>query len=150
MNASTMISNRSGPDICFRSKRQSNAKWYPRVRDVLALKACPARYPHLSLLYALGSDTLRTSAYSAKLKEWTYTVPEPNVLLLNVQRRSQVKVGTEADHISPHMRRFSWMIISFTAAITNRICMVSVAQVKWVYICLVGCWLSLLFVSSKL
>jgi hypothetical protein len=35
-------------------------------------------------------------------------------------------------YISPHMRRFSWMMMSLTAAMTKRICMVSVAQVKWV------------------
>jgi hypothetical protein len=36
------------------------------------------------------------------------------------------------DYIRPHMRKFSWMMMSFTAAITNLICMVSVAHVKWV------------------
>jgi hypothetical protein len=35
-------------------------------------------------------------------------------------------------YIRPHMRRFSWMMMSLTAAITKRICIVSVAQVKWV------------------
>jgi len=34
------------------------------------------------------------------------------------------------DHINPHMRRFSWMMMSLTAAMTKRICIVSVAQVK--------------------
>jgi len=32
----------------------------------------------------------------------------------------------------PQSRRFSWIMISLTAAMTNRICVVSVAQVKWV------------------
>jgi hypothetical protein len=31
-----------------------------------------------------------------------------------------------------HIRRFSWIMMSLTAAMTNLICMVSVAQVKWV------------------
>merc|ERR1712029_1263645 len=47
-----------------------------------------------------------------------------------------------ADYISPHIRRFSCMMMSLTAAMTNLICIVSVAHVKWVQICLVGCWLS--------
>lgn len=65
------------------------------------------------------------------------TVPRPRMHLHKVT----------SDYINPHMRRFSWIMMSFTAAITNLICMVSVAQVKWVYICLVGCWLSLAHVS---
>ena len=40
--------------------------------------------------------------------------------------------SSTAGYIRPHMRRFSWMMISFTAAMTNLICMVSVAHVKWV------------------
>jgi len=36
------------------------------------------------------------------------------------------------DYIRPQRRRFSWIMISFTAAITNLICVVSVAQVKCV------------------
>jgi hypothetical protein len=31
--------------------------------------------------------------------------------------------------------------IPLTAAMTKRICVVSVAQVKWVYICFVSAWL---------
>jgi hypothetical protein len=35
-------------------------------------------------------------------------------------------------YMRPHMRKFSWMMMSFTAAMTNLICIVSVAHVKWV------------------
>lgn len=40
----------------------------------------------------------------------------------------------------PTSRKLFWMIMSFTAAMTNLICFVSVAQVKWVYICFVSDW----------
>lgn len=36
------------------------------------------------------------------------------------------------NYIRPHILKFSWIIISLTADMTNRICVVSVAQVKCV------------------
>lgn len=41
--------------------------------------------------------------------------------------------STHKNHYSrPTSRRLFWMIMSLTAAMTNLICLVSVAQVKWV------------------
>jgi len=50
-------------------------------------------------------------------------------LSINHARVDSVSAG---GYMRPHMRRFSWMMMSLTAAMTKRICIVSVAQVKCV------------------
>lgn len=55
-----------------------------------------------------------------------------HVTVLDVDIDSHNILQWLTHYIKPHRRRFSWMIISLTAAMTKRIWLVSVAHVKCV------------------
>ena len=90
-----------------------------------------ARHPHALLAAQLlhaGSPARRSSHCSLARSNAHHPVAT------HIQRKSRnlTLLGRDRCYMRPHMRRFSWMMMSLTAAMTKRICIVSVAHVKCV------------------